>query len=105
MRTFYVYILASKAGVLYTGVTNNIKRRVFQHKTAHNPGFSQKYKTHTLVYYETFGDAMTAIKCEKKIKTFSRKKKVALIDSINPKWLDLAEEWFDDALEDSQQPR
>jgi putative endonuclease len=101
MRTFYVYILASKAGVLYTGVTNNLMRRVFQHKTGYKPGFSDKYKTHSLVYYETFGDAMTAIKCEKKIKTFSRKKKVALIDSINPKWLDLSEGWF----ENSQQPR
>jgi putative endonuclease len=105
MRTFYVYILASTAGVLYTGVTNNLMRRVFQHKTAHKLGFSQKYKTHTLVYYETFSDALTAIKQEKEIKTFSRKKKAALIDSINPKWLDLSEEWFDDAIECRQQPR
>jgi putative endonuclease len=95
VRTYYVYILSSTAGVLYTGFTGEIKRRVFQHKTDARSGFSQKYQTHTLVYYETFSDAITAIEREKQIKSFSRKKKVALIDSINPKWLDLSEVWFE----------
>jgi putative endonuclease len=95
MRTFYVYILASNAGVLYTGFTGEIKRRIQQHKTDARPGFSQKYHTHSLVYYETFSDAITAIEREKQIKSFSRMKKVALIDSINPKWLDLSQEWFE----------
>jgi putative endonuclease len=95
MPTFYVYILSSKAGVLYTGVSNNLKRRVSEHKTGQNPGFSKKYQTNMLIFYETFADAYAAIEREKMIKTFSRKKKVELIDSINPKWLDLSLEWYD----------
>lgn len=92
MPTFYVYILASKAGVLYTGVTNNLARRTYEHKAGRNPGFSQKYKTNKLVYFETFSDITAAINREKEIKTFSRKKKVFLIDSINPEWDDMAEQ-------------
>ncbi len=95
MKTYYVYILASKAGVLYTGVTNNIKTRIFQHKSKLNKGFTKKYEVNSLMYYETFLKPDAAIAREKQIKSFRREKKVALIDSTNPQWADLSEGWYD----------
>ena len=95
MKTYYVYILASKAGVLYTGITNDIKKRVFQHKTKLNEGFTQKYDVNLLMYFETFSEPRAAIAREKQIKAYRREKKVALIDSINPDWADLSEGWYD----------
>jgi putative endonuclease len=86
--------MASEAGVLYTGVTNAIRRRTRQHKDEINDGFSKKYQTKSLVYYEAFSDIYAAIEREKAIKTFSRERKAALIDSKNPKWIDLSHEWF-----------
>ena len=75
--------------VLYTGVTNDLKRRVFQHKEKQVDGFSKRYNITKLVYYEIFNDAYSAISREKQIKGGSRKKKIDLINSLNPKWEDL----------------
>ena len=95
VKAYYVYILASKAGVLYTGITNDIKKRVFQHKTKLSEGFTQKYDVNLLMYFETFSEPRAAIVREKQIKAYRREKKVALIDSINPDWADLSEGWYD----------
>ena len=89
---YYVYILASQSGVLYTGVTNDLNRRIGEHKEGQVPGFSRKYKVNRLVYYESTRDVNAAISREKQIKRWRREKKVALIESINPGWDDLAHE-------------
>ncbi len=78
--------------VLYTGVTNNILRRVYEHKQKLIEGFTKKYNVVKLVYYEVFGDSASAIKREKQIKAGSRRKKEALINSVNEKWRDLYDE-------------
>jgi putative endonuclease len=80
--------------MLYTGVTNDLDARAFQHKSKLIPGFTQKYNLHKLVYFEAFGNVRKAIRREKQVKGWIRSKKVALIESRNPRWLDLAEEHF-----------
>ena len=86
----FVYILANKTGrVLYTGVTSDLKKRVWQHKHAGLPGFTLKYHVHKLVYYEVFDRVEDAIFREKQIKAGSRKKKIRLIESTNPSFKDL----------------
>ena len=95
MRRYYVYIMASKSRVLYVGITNDIWRRVWEHKNEVNPGFTSKYRVHRLVYFESFQYVGNAIAREKRIKGWLREKKVALIRSTNPTWEDLSEEWFD----------
>ncbi len=95
MKTFYVYIMTSKAGVLYTGVTNDIKRRIYEHKNHLFEGFTKQYEVGALVYYETKQNGTSAIKREKQIKAFRREKKVKLIESINPDWEDLSRDWND----------
>ncbi len=95
MTQYYVYIMASKSGTLYLGITNNIKRRVHEHKNHLIPGFTDKYDVDRVVYFETITDSSSAIKREKQIKTWSRQKKVALIDKLNPDWNDLSADWFD----------
>ena len=88
-----VYILANKKnGTLYTGVTSNLARRIFEHKNNLVKGFSQKYSTHLLVYYEVADTIYSAIEREKQIKGGSRKKKLILIESINKEWKDLSNE-------------
>jgi len=85
-----IYMMASKRnGTLYVGVTSDLIKRVYQHKNSSSPGFSDRYNCKLLVYYEIHGDMLSAITREKQIKGGSRKKKLALIESINPKWLDL----------------
>ena len=88
-----IYILANKRnGTTYVGVTSNLKRRIFEHKNNLVDGFTKRYQTHDLVYYE-MGDSMEgAIKREKQIKGGSRDKKIKLIESINPEWRDLYNE-------------
>jgi len=81
MRHFYVYIMASKSRVLYTGMTNSIWSRVWDHKNDVNPGFTRDYRLHRLVYYETFQYVDNAIKREKEIKGWLRRKKIALIEA------------------------
>ena len=95
MRHFYVYILSSKSRVLYTGITDNIYRRVWEHKNDVNPGFTRDYKVHRLVYYERFQYVNNAIAREKSIKGWLRRKKIALIEAENPTWEDLSASWFD----------
>ncbi len=91
--TYYVYILTNSANaVLYIGVTNDIVNRCLQHRQKQHPdSFTARYNVNKLVYYETFGDINLAIAREKQLKAGSRKKKVALIESNNPNWLDLFE--------------
>ena len=92
-KQFFVYIMTNKANtVLYTGMTNDIRRRVYKHKQKLIEGFTKKYNLVKLVYYEVFGDCTSAIQREKQIKAGSRKKKEELINSINEKWRDLYEE-------------
>lgn len=80
---------------LYIGVTNNLMRRVREHKARAGPGFTAKYKLDRLVYFERFEDVHNAIEREKRIKGWLRIKKIALIVSMNPSWNDLSEEWYE----------
>ena len=80
--------------MLYVGVTNDLQKRAFQHKSKLIPGFTQKYNLHRLIYFEEFGDIRAAIAREKQIKGWLRSRKVALIMAKNPQWKDLAESWF-----------
>jgi putative endonuclease len=90
---FWVYIVASNTGTLYTGITGFLSRRVGQHKSGEFEAFTTKYKCHRLVYYQAYGDAGKAIRREKQIKGWTRAKKIALIEKMNPRWEDLAEHW------------
>ena len=94
MRTYYVYILSSTGGTLYTGVTNNIWERVFHHKQGKYPGFTKRYDVTRLVYYEETNYIIDALNREKQIKGWRRSKKIELIESFNPTWEDLAEDWY-----------
>lgn len=92
-KHFYIYIMTNKSNaVLYTGVTNNLVRRVYEHKEKLVKGFTKKYKVNKLIYYEIFNEALGAIEREKQIKAGSRKKKLDLINSMNPEWNDLYQE-------------
>jgi putative endonuclease len=91
---FFVYILASRSRVLYTGVTRDLLRRVHQHRKAEVPGFSRKYQVNRLVYFEETSSAISAFERERQIKGWSREKKLRLIDSVNAGWRNLAEDWF-----------
>lgn len=88
-QSYFVYILASESGTLYTGVTNNIERRVWEHKEGLKSGFTTKYKCTKLVYFEECAEVIDAIKREKQLKNWNRNKKQALIKKFNPQWLDL----------------
>ena len=89
MKTYYVYILSSETKTLYTGITNNLIRRIGEHKQGLIDGFTKKYKVKNLVYFEETSDVEEAIKREKQIKNWRREKKEMLIKMINPKWKDL----------------
>jgi putative endonuclease len=93
MAVYHVYILASATGVLYTGVTNFLERRVRQHKAKIVEGFTKKYDVTRLVYYEPHGQVVGAIGREKQIKRWRREKKLALIRSMNPGFRDLSEDF------------
>jgi putative endonuclease len=93
---YYVYVLTNRSGTLYTGVTASIEERVRQHKTAAH-GFTKRYRIDRLVYYEELDDVNLAIAREKQIKGWSRKKKIDLINGLNPKWLDLSDGCFAEA--------
>jgi len=93
MKSYYVYILASKRnGTLYIGITNSLIRRVYEHKNDLINGFSKRYHVHTLVYYQRFDDVKSAIQHEKRLKKWNRKWKLALIEENNPAWKDLYED-------------
>ena len=92
MKNFYVYILCSKPnGTLYTGVTSDLVKRIYEHKNNLVEGFTKKYNVHSLVWYETHESAESAIIREKRIKKWKRAWKLKLIEQTNPKWIDLYE--------------
>jgi putative endonuclease len=92
VKSYYVYILASnRNGKLYIGITNDLIRRVYEHKNNLIEGFTKKYQTHSLVYYEQCDDVESAIIREKRLKKWNRKWKLELIERDNPKWKDLYE--------------
>ena len=95
MRThqYYVYILASDSGVLYVGVTRDLIRRLFQHRSGDAPGFTKRYNVTRLVYFEVTSNVLAAIVREKQIKAWRREKKAELIELQNPGWRDLAIDW------------
>ena len=86
--------MTNRSKTLYTGVTNDLMRRVYEHKNKMTDGFTKKYHITKLVYYEETNDIQVAISREKQIKGWLRGKKIALIESVNPKWNDLSEGWF-----------
>jgi len=95
MRQYFVYVMASVSRTLYTGMTNNLERRVDEHKKKGTTGFTSRYTVIRLVYIETFGDPRFAIDREKRIKGWRRSTKIALIEAENPGWADLSDGWFD----------
>jgi putative endonuclease len=91
--TFYVYIMSSLSKTLYTGVTNDLERRVCEHKKATPASFTARYNVNRLAYFEQFGEVNEAIAREKEIKKMTRRQKIKLIESMNPGWKDLSREW------------
>ncbi|MCK4452863.1 GIY-YIG nuclease family protein [candidate division WOR-3 bacterium] len=97
-KQYYVYILTNKSNkVLYIGVTNNLIRRIFEHKNKLVEGFTKKYNLKKLIYYESTNHVQDAIKREKQLKNWHRDWKINLIDQFNPEWQDLSEEFVRDA--------
>ena len=94
LRFYYVYIITNRSKTLYTGVTNNLERRTWEHKQGIGSWFASRYKINRLVWFERFGDIRSAIDREKEIKGWLRIKKVQLIVSENPTWRDLSAEWY-----------
>ena len=90
--TYYVYVMSSHSGVLYTGITSDLNKRVGEHKEGQIPGFTKRYKVSRLVYYESLQDVNAAIAREKQIKRWRREKKVLLVETMNRGWNDLARE-------------
>jgi len=93
-RLYYVYILASASRVLYTGMTNNLRRGLFEHKQKRITGFTQKYNVTQLMHFDVFSDVRLAIAREKQVKAWTRAKRIALIESTNLHWKDLSADWF-----------
>jgi putative endonuclease len=94
MKEYFVYILTNKSLMLYTGVTDDLERRVFEHKQKMNEGFTMKYNINRLVYFDSTNDVTVAIAREKQIKGMLRNKKIELIKTMNPEFKDLSEDWY-----------
>jgi putative endonuclease len=94
-KEYYVYIMTNVARTLYVGVTNDLERRVYEHKHRDAPGFTRRYGLTRLVYFEASSDILSAIEREKQLKGWVRRRKLALIETKNPKWNDLSVGWFD----------
>lgn len=101
-KRYYVYLLASWSRSLYVGVTNNLVRRVLEHKQRLADGFAKRYRIHRLVYFEAFGEVNDAIRREKQIKSWRREKKAVLIKTVNPAWRDLAASWLPGRAQSAQ---
>jgi putative endonuclease len=98
-KTYYIYILANKRnGTLYIGVTNDLERRVYEHKNHLVKGFTEKYNVNILVYFEQTNDIQEAIMREKKLKKWNRRWKIELIEKLNFEWKDLSEDWIPDQV-------
>lgn len=95
-RSYFVYVMSNTSGITYVGMTNDIHRRVREHKDGAFDGFSKRFETKNLVYLEEYEDVYDAIYREKQIKTWRKEKKRNLIKSTNPRWLDLSDGWYDD---------
>jgi putative endonuclease len=93
MRTYFVYMLTNRSGTLYVGVTNDLERRMAEHRAAGPSTFTGRYRMNRLVYFEAANDARTAIEREKQLKGWTRARKIALIADMNPRWRDLSEDW------------
>jgi len=94
VKQYSVYIVTSRSRNLYTGITNDLERRIYEHKKKLVPGFTAKYSIDRLVYFETVENVHSAIFREKQIKGWRRRKKIVLIESVNPGWNDLSISWF-----------
>jgi putative endonuclease len=94
VKTYWVYIMTNRSGTLYTGVTSDLSRRVYEHRHGLVSGFTTRYKINRLVHAEVFREVRDAIAREKQIKGWVRSRKRALIEGSNPEWKDLGEEWF-----------
>lgn len=92
-KNYYVYIMTNKSRTFYVGMTNNLERRSFEHKHKLIQGFTSRYNITQLVYYEVYSDVREAIAREKQVKDWRREKKIALIESVNPSWKDLTDDW------------
>ena len=92
-RSYYVYIMSNQHKTLYIGVTNDLERRVYEHKNGLAPGFTKRYNINRLVLFEETSDVNEAIAREKQLKGWVRRRKIELIEAANPKWDDLAAEW------------
>jgi len=93
-RSYCVYILGSISGTLYIGMTGNLHKRVFEHRFHRIEGFTDDYDAERLLYWESYDDVHKAIGREKQLKGWRREKKVVLIESMNPRWVDLSAEWY-----------
>jgi putative endonuclease len=93
-RAYYVYILASRSGVLYVGSTCDLVRRVYQHRHGLLPGFTRQYRVNRLVWWDATPNSRAAVEREREIKSWRREKKVRLIEASNPGWRDLARDWL-----------
>ncbi|MFC1502424.1 GIY-YIG nuclease family protein [bacterium] len=94
MKTYFVYILTNwNNNVMYVGMTSNLEKRLYEHKNKLVKGFTEKYNVHKLVYFEHTNDPMAAIEREKEIKKWRREKKNKLVETINPEWNDLSQDW------------
>src|SRR5690242_4417892 len=101
MKRYYVYIMSSRTRTLYVGVTNNLERRVYEHKQKSTPGFTSKYNMDRLVYDAETDNVTEAISKEKELKGWLRIKRLALIEEFNPAWEDLSAEWFTDSVDEA----
>ena len=95
MRDYYVYILTNVSRTLYIGVTNDLQRRLYEHRVGIGSEFTRKYHVHQLIYYESTNSVWAAIEREKELKSWRRSRKIGVIEQKNPDWRDLAAEWQD----------
>jgi putative endonuclease len=93
-KTYCVYIMGSLSGTLYIGLTSNLNKRVFDHKFHRIEGFTSRYGVDRLLFWESYDDVIRTINREKQLKGWKRSRKIALIETMNPHWVDLSSEWY-----------